>query len=142
FEDSPDDSADGGRASGAEPAAGASHEAAPHAGELPTVSSHPPTTPAAARGQAPGAPRPPGPGPPERHRTDPPWPPPLPATARPPPSATTPIRSENRRRRPALWLGHQRWRRASRSLHRGTSCAPRRGRGAHDLRHRLRDVAE
>src|SRR5262245_12710531 len=70
FEDSPDDKADGGRASGAEPAAGASHEAAPHAGELPTVSSHPPTTPAVAGEQSPGDERPAGPAPPERDHTD------------------------------------------------------------------------
>ena len=50
--------------------------------------------------------------------------------------------SEARGRRSALRPGDQRRRRASRALRRRASRASRRGRGPHDLRHRLRDVAQ
>ena len=50
--------------------------------------------------------------------------------------------SEARGRRPALRPGHQRRRRAARALHRRASRASCRGRGADDLRHRLRHVAQ
>ena len=53
-----------------------------------------------------------------------------------------PTSSEARGRRPALRPGDQRRRRAARALHRRASRAPRRGRGADDLRHRLRHLAE
>ena len=49
---------------------------------------------------------------------------------------------EARGRRPALRRGHQRRRGAARALHRRTPVAARRGRGRHDLRARLRHVAE
>ena len=50
--------------------------------------------------------------------------------------------SEARGRRPAIRPGDQRRRRAARALHCRAPRAPRRGRGADDVRHRLRHVAE
>ena len=49
---------------------------------------------------------------------------------------------EARGRRPALRRGHQRRRRAARALHRRAAGAARRGRGPHDLRARLRHLAQ
>ena len=53
-----------------------------------------------------------------------------------------PIRREGCGRRPALRRGHQRRRRTARSLHRGAPGPAHRGRGADDLRPRLRHVAQ
>ena len=58
------------------------------------------------------------------------------------PAACPTTRSEARGRRPALRPGDQRRRRAARALHRRAPRAPRRGRGADDVRHRLRHLAE